>query len=118
MLRLLQPYLAYVAGAAVLFAAFGGWTARDWQCKASEAATLRRVADEKDRMQETINAQSAEYEQEKAAAAATSNARTHTIREVFREVPVDVSCAAPPAVGGVLLDAVEDTNRAISSATR
>ena len=118
MLRLLQPYLIYVAGASVLLAAFGGWTVRDWQCKAREAEVMRRVAAEKDRMQETINAQSAAYEEAKAAAAVVSVQRTHTIREVFRDVPVDVSCAAPPAVSSVLLDAVEDTNRAVSGPPR
>ena len=118
MLRLLQPYLIYVAGASVLLAAFGGWTVRDWQCKAREAEVMRRVAAEKDRMQEAINAQSAAYEEAKAAAAVVSVQRTHTIREVFHDVPVDASCAAPPAVGGVLLGAVEDTNNAISSAAR
>jgi hypothetical protein len=118
MLRFLQPYLLYVAGAAVLVAAFGGWTARDWQCKAREAEVMRRVADEKDRMQETINAQSVAYEEAKAAAAVVSVQRTHTIREVFRDVPVDASCTPPAAVDGLLLDAVEDANRAVSGSPR
>jgi hypothetical protein len=118
MLKLLQPYLLYVAGAAVLAAAFGGWTARDWQCRAAEAVAMKRVAAEKDRMQETINAQSAAYEEAKAAAAVVSVQRTHTIREVFRDVPVDASCAPPAAVGSVLLDAVEDANRAVSGSPR
>lgn len=122
MLRLLQPYLIYVASALVLLAAFGGWAVRDWQCKAKETAakvaTLERAAAESARMQETINAQSAAYEKARADAAAVSVQRTHTIREVFRDVPVDDSCAAPPAVSSVLLDAVEDTNRAVSSAAR
>ena len=118
MLKLLQPYLIYIAGASVLLSAFGGWTARDWQCKAKEnavkVATLERAAAESARMQETINAQSAAYEKARADAAVVSVQRTHTIREVFRDIPVDVSCAAPPAVSSVLLDAVEDTNRAVS----
>jgi len=118
MLRFLQPYMLYVAGAAVLAAAFGGWTVRDWQCKASEVATIKRATEEKERMQDVIDAQSAAYEEAKAAAAVVSVHRTHTIREVFRDVPVDASCAPPAAVGGVLLDAVEDTNRAVSGSPR
>ena len=118
MLRFLQPYLLYVAGAAVLAAAFGGWTARDWQCKAAEAVVVKRVAAEKDRMQKTIDAQAVAYEEAKATAATVSVHRTHTIREVFRDVPVDVSCAPPASVGSLLLDAVEDANRAVSGPPR
>jgi hypothetical protein len=122
MLKFLQPYLVYIAGVSVLAAAFGGWTARDWQCKAKETATkvaaLERAAEESARMQKTVDAQSAAYEKAKADAAAVSVQRTHTIREVFRDVPVDTSCAPPPAVSSVLLDAVEDANRAISPTAR
>lgn len=118
MLRFLQSYLLYVAGAAVLAAAFGGWTVRDWQCKASEVAAVKRVAEETARMQGVIDEQAVAYEEAKAAAAVVSVHRTHTIREVFRDVPVDASCAPPAAVGGVLLDAVEDTNRAVSGSPR
>lgn len=118
MLRFLQPYLLYVAGTAVLAAAFGGWTARDWQCKAAEVAAIKQVAAEKERMQGVIDEQAIAYEEAKAAAAAVSVHRTHTIREVFRDVPVDASCAPPPAVGSVLLDAVEDANRAVSGSPR
>lgn len=118
MLRFLQPYLLYVAGAAVLAAAFSGWTVRDWQCKAAEVATIKRAAEEKDRMQGVIDEQAIAYEEAKAAAAAISGQRTHTIREVFRDVPVDANCAPPAAVGSVLLDAVEDTNRAVSGSPR
>lgn len=114
MLRFLQPYLLYVAGAAVLAAAFGGWKVRDWQCKAREAAVMEQVAKEKDRMQGVIDEQAVAYEKAKAAAAVVSVERTNTIREVFRDVPVDVSCVPPPAVSSVLLDAVEDTNRSVS----
>jgi len=118
MLRFLQPYLLYVAGAAVLAAALGGWKVRDWQCKAHEVAVMEQVAEEKDRMQGVIDEQAVAYEEAKAAAAVVSVHRTHTIREVFRDVPVDASCAPPAAVGGVLLDAVEDTNRAVSGSPR
>jgi hypothetical protein len=118
MLRFIQPYLVYVAGAAVMAAAFGGWTVRDWQCKAAEAATLKRVAEEKDRMQGVMDEQAVAYEEAKAAAAVVSVQRTHTIREVFRDVPVDTSCTPPAAVDGLLLDAVEDANRAVSGTPR
>lgn len=118
-IKLLQPYLVYVAGAAVVVSAFGGWTARDWQCKAKEAAMAQRASEEKDRMQEAINAQSAAYEEQLAAATAVSRGRTHTIREIFTQAdapPVD--CAVPAAVGSVLLDAVQDANAAASGALR
>jgi hypothetical protein len=118
MLRFLQPYLLYVAAAAVVAAAFSGWTVRDWQCKAAEVADIKRENEEIARMQGVMDEQAVAYEEAKAAAAVVSVQRTHTIREVFRDVPVDTSCTPPAAVDGLLLDAVEDANRAVSGAPR
>jgi hypothetical protein len=113
----LSQYMVYVALAAVVVAGTAGWKVRDWQCKAASVAVMERVAKEKDRMQEVIDAQSVAYEAARAASEVVSEVRTNTIREVYREVPVDVSCAPPPAVSVVLMDAVADANAAASGST-
>lgn len=114
----LNQYVVYVALAAVVVAGATGWKVRDWQCKAASAAVMERVAKEKDRMQEVIDAQSVAYEAARAASEVVSEVRTNTIREVYRDVPVDVGCAPPPAVSVVLMDAVTDANAAAAGSAR
>ncbi len=116
-----QHLLYIVLGAIALTgvtAGAAGWKVRDWQCKASEAKVLQRVAVEKARMQGVIDEQATAYEEERARADVVATERTSTIREIFRDLPApDSDCSAPDAVGGVLLDAVQDANRSVSGTT-
>jgi len=111
----LSQYVVYIAIAAVLAAGTAGWKVRDWQCVAASAKAAERAAEKTAKMQKAIDDQSAKFELERAALSAAAGVRSHTLREIFREVPApSTACAPPPAVGGVLMDAVEDANRAAS----
>lgn len=118
-----NTYAVYIVLGAIaltgLTAGVAGWKVRDWQCKASEVSVLQRAAKEKDRMQDVIDEQATAYELDRAYANNVSTVRTNTIREIFRDTPAsDVDCSAPADVGGVLMDAVQDANRAVSGTTR
>jgi hypothetical protein len=116
-------YLMYIILGAIALtgvtAGITGWKVRDWQCKAHEVSILQRAATEKARMQGVIDGQAAAYEKERERADAVAYTRTNTIREIFRTSPAPAAdCAAPAAVGSVLLDAVQDANRSVSGTTR
>lgn len=112
--RLLSsPVLPYIAGTALILAAFGGWKVRDWQCDAAVAKALERAEKNRAAMQETIDALSADYEQERSALDQTVVRSTNTVREIYRTLPAaPASCAPGPRVVRLLEDGVSRANAA------
>jgi hypothetical protein len=116
MLDFLRPYLLFVVLAACVACGISGWKVRDWQCKAQNAKTQEKAAQETARMQGVIDEKSAAYEAERSRAAVVATERTNTIREIFRDVPTaDPKCVPPPELGRVLSQSVLDANRAAST---
>jgi len=110
---LTSSVLPYIAGAALVFAAFGGWKVRDWQCDAAVAKALEHAEQRRAVMQETIDDLSAKYETERATLDQTTVQSTNTVREIYRALPaVPAVCAADPRVARLLEDGVSRANAA------
>lgn len=100
---LIPPQFLAVGAAAALLAGFaGGWTVRDWKADSAalKAATAAQAA--RDALQTTIDANSRQYEQWRAAQEPARIETRNTIREIFRDKPIPAECAAPDALVGVL----------------
>lgn len=102
-----KPALAAVA----LSGAFSaGWTVNGWRmaAKAEKALIAQQKAFERQlAKQHDI---SAEYETGRETARVEYITREGQVREIYREIEVPSSCAAPPAVRGVLAEAVTSAN--------
>lgn len=106
-----SPWVIYVALAACALSFGGGYHLRDLQAKAEQAKALEAAAKETARVQNELNAASAKYEEARRIADAALQGRTSTIERIFRDAPaLPADCLPPPAVRGVLVDAVEAAN--------
>lgn len=98
------------AGATLVLGALGGWTVRDWKRDSEVLAGMETAAKNLDAARKTVDTAATAYEQEKPDAVAQSTVRESTIREIYKDRPVSVDCAAPDAVRGVLGDAITAAN--------
>lgn len=98
------------AGVAVLLGAAGGWTVRDWKRDSEVLASMETAVKSLDQARGTVDRAATAYEQEKQSESVQSMVRESTIREIYKDRPVSVDCAAPDALVGVLGDAVTSAN--------
>lgn len=106
------PFTWCLAGAGATFVLGGlaGWTIRDWKRDSEVLAEVTKAAKNLDKASAEVAKAAGAYEQEKADAVTNTTLRESTIREVYRNVPVDADCAAPDAAARVLNDAVAAAN--------
>lgn len=108
------PLWVFGGAAAICVASglVGGWTIRDWKAGADELAATAKVEKIRDTLQAKIYADANKYEQWRDAQSTVRVESRNTIREVFRNVPVRVDCAAPDTVRVLLDSKVETANAA------
>lgn len=110
-----NPFLPYIAGAALLASAMTGYKIRDWQCDAALAKALEQAAERQQEMQDELDERARAYEAARDQADALATRRGTSIREIYREVPAPAdSCAAPDNVVGLLQDGINLANAAAS----
>ena len=110
-----NPFLPYIAGAALLASAVTGYKIRDWQCDAALAKALEQAAERQQEMQYELEQKARAYEALRDQADALGARRGASIREIYREVPAPAdSCSAPDSVIRVLQDGVDLANAAAS----
>ncbi|WP_232494907.1 hypothetical protein [Novosphingobium kaempferiae] len=83
---------------------------RDWQRDSEVLASLKTATKNLDAARDVVDRAAGAYEQEKQNASVQSTVRESTIREIYKDRPVSVDCAAPDALVGVLGDAVAAAN--------
>lgn len=112
LIKRLAPFRLYfmLSGAALLFAA--GWKIRDWQCDAATANHLSDAIDATAAGQAAVNDASAGYETTKQELNHAQNTERTIVREIYRTVTIDPSCAVPAAAGRLLDDATDRANAA------
>lgn len=106
------PLMGYIGGGALLAGVLAGWTVRDWKADSDEAKAKDRAFTQYRALTETLADQSLAYEVLAQSLRAGERRDRETIREVYRNVEVSPSCAAPDDVVGVLNNAVERANAA------
>ena len=100
---LIPPQFLAVGAAAALLAGFaGGWTVRDWKADSAALAAAQAADKAREALQGTIDANATQYEQWRAAQEPARLETRNTIREIFRDKPIPVECAAPDALVGLL----------------
>ena len=105
----------YIALAALALGFAGGYSLRDTQAKAEQAAALSAALKEQTRMQAVVDQTSAKYEEAQAQARAALATRGVRLKEIYRDVPpTPDACMPPAALRGLLYDAVVDANAAAS----
>lgn len=110
---ILPPWIYAAAGGAVLLTGFGaGWTVRDWRCDAAEARRLEAEIAARARAAKQAHDASTTFETVRADLTETAGEVRTTIREIYRDVPVNADCAADPASLAVLRRARDAANRA------
>ena len=111
----LNPFMPYIAGAAILASLVTGYKIRDWQCDAALANALEEAAERQQEMQYELEQKARAYEALRDQADALEARRGASIREIYREVPAPAdSCSAPDSVIRVLQDGVNLANAAAS----
>ena len=106
----------YVMGGLLLVGFIGGYKVKDWQCDAAYAKALEKAEKQRVAMQKVIDSKSAQYEETRNAAEVKSVERTNTIREIYKNVPVNADCPPPPdSVVGLLIESIRDTDTPGSS---
>lgn len=111
LLKYWRPALAVV----LLIAAFGsGWTVRSWKATSDMAKVERKLQEAVDQQRARADAAAASYEATRAALDQQSYATQTTIREYYRENPVNPDCAAGQPIVDSLRASIEAANRAAS----
>ena len=114
-----NPFLPYIAGAALLASAVTGYKIRDWQCDAALAKALEQAAERQQEMQYELEQQARAYENLRDYADGLGASRGTSIREIYREVPAPaLSCAAPDNVVSVLQGGIDNANAAATGEPR
>ena len=108
-----------IAMAVVLVVSGGlGYKLRDMQAKAESAKALDEANSKTAKLQAKFDKVSTDYENFKAKSNVILETRTNTIREIYRNVPVDPGCAPVPAAVSVLDAAISSANSAASGEPR
>jgi len=116
MIGLPSPVTVYVAIGALVIGAYGGYKYEYNVCQAAYAKALEQAAQQKQQMQETLNAKSAAYEEASDRAAAAGEQTNTTIKEIYRSVPAPpANCAVPDALRVLLNERVGSANAAATS---
>jgi len=99
--------------AAIVIAALGGWTVRDWKADADLLAAHQHSDKVQEAMLATVGSAAATYEVFRATDEPLRSSSTNTIREVYKNAPpVDINCALLPDAARVLQGAVDAANAA------
>lgn len=114
-LVVLNPFLPYLAGGALLLAAGAGYKVRDWQCDAATAKAFERAAKIEREMRDALDQKGRDFEAAKDHANELGASRAAGIRMVYRQVAAPPSdCAAPDDVVRLLQSGVDSANTAAS----
>lgn len=92
-----------------------GWTVRDWRADSDALKALQKAEIERDRLTTKMGMLAFEYEKTRNQIGAERHDTTTKIREFYRNVPVNVDCAVPDAVRGLLETARDRANSPIAS---
>jgi len=106
----LNPLIAYSAGAALLVGLFGGWSIRDWKADADQLQAMEAANRQREKLQAKYDAIALSYEADRAQAENNSITRQTELRTIYRETPVIGDCAAPDAARGLLEDSIREAN--------
>lgn len=110
-----NPFMPYIAGAALLASLAAGYKIRDWQCDAALAKALERAAKQEREIRDELDERSRAYEALRSQADGMGAARAADIRTIYREIPAPApSCRAPDSVVRVLQSGVDSANAAAS----
>ena len=110
-----NPFMPYIAGAALLASLAAGYKIRDWQCDAALAKALERAAKQEREIRDELDERSRAYEEARDQADGMGAARATDIRTIYREIPAPApSCRAPDSVVRVLQSGVDLANAAAS----
>lgn len=101
-----------LAAAALLGTAGATWQVQEWRHTAKQADALDKQRKAFERQLAKQHDIAAEYEASRETARVEYITREGQVREIYREIEVPSSCAAPPAVRGVLSEAVTSANAA------
>ena len=116
---MLNPFMPYIAGAAILASLATGYKIRDWQCDAALANALEEATERQQEMQDELEQKARAYETLRDYADGLGASRGTSIREIYREVPAPApSCGAPYSIVGVLQSGVDNANAAASGEPR
>lgn len=110
----MTPLWLYAGAGSLLVGALAGWTVRDWKAD-SEALKAKNEAFTQYRaLTDALADQSLAYETIAQSLRTAERRDRETIREIYRDKVVPAECAADPAVGRVLSEAVARANTAIA----
>jgi len=108
----MTPLWLYAGAGSLLVGALAGWTVRDWKAD-SEALKAKNEAFTQYRaLTDALADQSLAYETIAQSLRTAERRDRETIREIYRDKVVPAECAADPAVGRVLSEAVARANTA------
>ena len=106
------PLSGYIGAGALLVGALGGWTVRDWKADSDALKAEKRAQTEYVAAVQMLADQSLAYEALAQSLRASERTDRETIRTIYRDKIVPAECAADPAVGRVLSEAVTRANAA------
>ena len=106
-----NPFTLYIAGATLLIGAAAGYKVRDWRCDAATAAALERAAEQRQEMQDEVDAQAGNYEAARTETYGLGTETERQVRIIYRTVdPVPVDCAVPDDIVRLLEGRVDHAN--------
>ena len=108
-----NPFMPYIAGAALLASLVTGYKIRDWQCDAALTKAMERAAKQEREIRDELDERSRAYETLRSQTDGMGAARATDIRTIYREVPAPApSCRAPDGVVSVLQGGINSANAA------
>jgi hypothetical protein len=112
----INPFMGYVAAAALAVGLTAGWKIKDWQCDAAYSNALEKAQKQRQQMQGKIDEVSTLYQAERDKADVVVAGEKQTIREIYKTLPaVPADCAADVRIVRLLEGGVSRANAAAAS---
>lgn len=108
---LVPAWVKIIAAGLVCILCFAcGWVVNDWRHDSTSLDELREATAEVNKQSTKLLAAGERLENSRATEKTASTVREHTIREIYRDRPINVDCALDAAAGRVLDEGIAAAN--------
>lgn len=106
----MNPLILYSALGSLAIGLATGWVVRDWKADSDYVGVMEKAEKERQRLQDKYDGLALGYEADRGVSDSNSIIRQSELRTIYRDVPTNVSCAAPDAARSLLQDSVDEAN--------
>lgn len=110
----MNPLILYSALGSLAIGLATGWVVRDWKADSDYVGVMEKAEKQRQKLQDKYDGLALGYEADRSTSDSNSIIRQSELRTIYRDVPTNVSCAAPDAARSLLEDSISEANARIT----